>query len=126
MIVGQSGTVTLLFSDLVNSTELLQQAGDEAGQRLFQAHHKLITDAVNGSGGEELEWLGVGGVFVGRRCRALRHQHRADGAETGSWRALRNKNRAASGRSAATRRRLLRHVSRDRAPAVRSRLQRPD
>src|SRR5271167_3555771 len=60
MMVGQSGTVTLLFSDLVNSTELLQQAGDEAGQRLFQAHHKLITDAVTSSGGEELEWLGDG------------------------------------------------------------------
>src|SRR5271170_2693002 len=60
MIVGQSGTVTLLFSDLVNSTEILQRAGDEAGQRLFQAHHKLISDAVNGSGGEELEWLGDG------------------------------------------------------------------
>ncbi len=60
MIVGQSGTVTLLFSDLVNSTELLQQVGDETGQRLFQAHHKLITDAVVGNGGEELEWLGDG------------------------------------------------------------------
>jgi class 3 adenylate cyclase/tetratricopeptide (TPR) repeat protein len=60
MIAGQSGTVTLLFSDLVNSTELLQQAGDEAAQRLFQAHHKLISDAVAGSGGEELEWLGDG------------------------------------------------------------------
>jgi class 3 adenylate cyclase len=60
MILGQSGTVTLLFSDLVNSTEILQRAGDEAGQRLFQVHHKLITDAVTGSGGEELEWLGDG------------------------------------------------------------------
>ena len=58
MILDQSGTVTLLFSDLVNSTEILQRAGDEAGQRLFQVHHKLITDAVTGSGGEELEWLG--------------------------------------------------------------------
>jgi class 3 adenylate cyclase len=60
MIAGQSGTVTLLFSDLVNSTEHLQRAGDETGQRLFQAHHKLISDAVTGTGGEELEWLGDG------------------------------------------------------------------
>jgi class 3 adenylate cyclase len=58
--MGQSSTVTLLFTDLVNSTQILTAAGDEAGQRLFQAHHKLISDAVTGSGGEELEWLGDG------------------------------------------------------------------
>src|ERR1700689_1307654 len=60
MIAGQSGTETLLFSDLVNSTEILQSVGDEAGERLFEAHHKLITDAVAGNGGQELEWLGDG------------------------------------------------------------------
>src|SRR5580658_3023816 len=62
MIAGQSGTVTLLFSDLVNSTEHLQRAGDETGQRLFQAHHKLISDAITSTGGEELEWLGDGAL----------------------------------------------------------------
>src|SRR5208282_4953684 len=56
----QSGTVTLLFTDLVNSTEHLQRAGDEAGQRLFRTHHKLIADAIGTTGGEELEWLGDG------------------------------------------------------------------
>src|SRR5262249_32884263 len=30
--------VTLLFTDLVNSTELLQRAGDEQTQRIFRAH----------------------------------------------------------------------------------------
>ena len=62
MIVGQSGTVTLLFTDLVNSTEHLQRAGDESGQRLFHAHHKLISTAITSSGGEELEWLGDGAL----------------------------------------------------------------
>ncbi|MGO9602048.1 MAG: ATP-binding protein [Candidatus Binataceae bacterium] len=56
----QSATVTLLFTDLVNSTEHLQRAGDEAGQRLFRTHHKLIADAIGAGGGEELEWLGDG------------------------------------------------------------------
>ncbi len=60
MVAGQSGTETLLFSDLVNSTEILQSVGDEAGERFFEAHHKLISDAVAGSGGQELEWLGDG------------------------------------------------------------------
>ncbi|MGO9454127.1 MAG: ATP-binding protein [Candidatus Binataceae bacterium] len=64
MITGQSGTVTLLFTDLVNSTEHLQRAGDESGQRLFQAHHKLINDAITSTGGEELEWLGDGALAV--------------------------------------------------------------
>jgi class 3 adenylate cyclase len=62
MIVGQSGTATLLFTDLVNSTEHLQRAGDENGQRLFQAHHKLISAAITSNGGEELEWLGDGAL----------------------------------------------------------------
>ena len=58
--VARSGTVTLLFTDLVNSTIHLQDAGDEDGQRFFRAHHKLITDAVTSCGGEELQWLGDG------------------------------------------------------------------
>ena len=56
----QSGTITLLFTDLVNSTEHLQRAGDETGERLFRTHHKLITDAIEAGGGKELQWLGDG------------------------------------------------------------------
>ena len=58
--MAQSGTVTLLFTDLVNSTDQLQQAGDEAGERWFRVHHKLMTNAVTAGGGEELQWLGDG------------------------------------------------------------------
>ncbi len=56
----QSGTVTLMFTDLVNSTVLLQKSGDETGADLFQAHHKMISAAVASTGGDELEWLGDG------------------------------------------------------------------
>jgi class 3 adenylate cyclase len=56
----QSGIVTLLLTDLVNSTGHLERAGDEAGQRLFRAHHKLLADAIEVSGGDELQWLGDG------------------------------------------------------------------
>jgi class 3 adenylate cyclase len=55
-----SGTVTVLFTDLVRSTQLLGRAGDEAGQRIFRAHHKLMADAISSNGGEELQWLGDG------------------------------------------------------------------
>jgi class 3 adenylate cyclase/tetratricopeptide (TPR) repeat protein len=58
--MAQSGIVTFLFTDLIQSTEHLQRAGDEAGQQLFRAHHRLMTQAVTANGGEELEWLGDG------------------------------------------------------------------
>jgi class 3 adenylate cyclase len=61
-----AGPVTLLFTDLVNSTELLQRAGDEQARRIFQAHHKLLKNAVAAHGGQEVKWLGDGlmAVFV--------------------------------------------------------------
>src|SRR5262245_46423893 len=59
-----SAPVTLLFTDLVNSTELLQRVGDERGQRIFQAHHRLLKDAVAAHGGQEVKWLGDGLMTV--------------------------------------------------------------
>jgi len=53
-------TVTILFTDLVSSTELLQRAGDERAQRIFKAHHRLLSEAVRAHGGHEVKWLGDG------------------------------------------------------------------
>ncbi|HEY8172259.1 MAG TPA: AAA family ATPase [Dehalococcoidia bacterium] len=55
-----SATTTILFTDLVNSTELLQRAGDESAQRIFESHHRLLSDAVSAHGGQEVKWLGDG------------------------------------------------------------------
>src|SRR5262245_30546950 len=55
-----SAPVTLLFTDLVNSAELLQGVGDERAQRLFQAHHRLLKDTVAAHGGQEVKLLGDG------------------------------------------------------------------
>jgi predicted ATPase/class 3 adenylate cyclase len=55
-----SGLVTILFTDLVGSTELLARAGDEEAQRIFQAHHELLAGAAAAQGGEEVKWLGDG------------------------------------------------------------------
>src|SRR5512134_3890705 len=52
--------VTLLFTDLVNSTELLQRVGDERAQRIFQTHHRLLKDIVAAHGGQEVRWVGDG------------------------------------------------------------------
>ena len=37
----RAAITTILFTDLVNSTELMQRVGDETAQGLFQAHHRL-------------------------------------------------------------------------------------
>ena len=52
--------VTLLFTDLFNSAELLQRAGDEQAQRIFQAHHRLLKRFAAAHGGQGARWLGDG------------------------------------------------------------------
>jgi class 3 adenylate cyclase len=59
-----STPVTLLFTDLVSSTELLQRVGDERAQRIVQAHHRLLKDTVAAHGGQEVKWLGDGLMTV--------------------------------------------------------------
>ena len=56
----QSAPVTILYTDLVGSTALLQRTGDESAQRIFRAHHKVLQEAVAANGGDELKWLGDG------------------------------------------------------------------
>src|SRR2546421_11237415 len=57
---GGSGVVTILFTDLVGSTELLSRAGDEEAQRIFRAHHDLLAETAAAHGGAEVKWLGDG------------------------------------------------------------------
>ena len=63
----QSSPVTILFTDLTNSTEVLQRAGDERGQRIFRAHHKSLQDALAAHGGRELKWEGDGLMAAANR-----------------------------------------------------------
>src|SRR5436190_5242559 len=68
-----SAVVTILFTDLVGSTELLARAGDEEAQRIFRAHHSLLADTAAAHGGEEVKWLGDGlMVAFGSALDALR------------------------------------------------------
>jgi class 3 adenylate cyclase len=52
--------VTLLFTDLVESTALLQRLGDERAQRVLQVHRQLLRAALASHGGTEVKWLGDG------------------------------------------------------------------
>jgi DNA-binding SARP family transcriptional activator len=56
----RTGTVTLLFTDQVGSTETLQRLGDEEGERLRRAHFGLLREAATLHGGEEVKNLGDG------------------------------------------------------------------
>jgi hypothetical protein len=66
--------VTLLFTDLVDSTALLQRVGAEGAQRVLHAHRQLLHEALASHGGREVKWLGDGllttfeSVAEGVRC----------------------------------------------------------
>ena len=54
------GVVTLLFTDLVGSTELLGQLGDDEAERLRRVHFGLLRDVAAAHGGQEVKNLGDG------------------------------------------------------------------
>jgi class 3 adenylate cyclase/tetratricopeptide (TPR) repeat protein len=60
---GQS-TVTLLFTDLVDSTGMLERLGDEAGDTLRRVHFRLLSEAIAQHGGREVKRLGDGIMAV--------------------------------------------------------------
>jgi class 3 adenylate cyclase len=53
-------TVTLLFSDLVGSTELSTRVGDERSEQLRREHFGILRDALREYGGREVKNLGDG------------------------------------------------------------------
>jgi class 3 adenylate cyclase len=55
-----TGTVTLLFTDLVGSTELIDRLGDDAGDRLLREHFAILRRAAVEHGGREVKSLGDG------------------------------------------------------------------
>jgi class 3 adenylate cyclase len=53
-------TATVLFTDLVGSTELRSRLGEAAAQALRRTHARLLTEAVQGHGGRVVKGLGDG------------------------------------------------------------------
>ncbi|MCH8993627.1 MAG: adenylate/guanylate cyclase domain-containing protein [Chloroflexi bacterium] len=58
MAEARSGIVTLLFTDLENSTPLLEKLGDDEYEVLRRAHFRLLREAVAAHGGEEVKTIG--------------------------------------------------------------------
>lgn len=59
-----AAVVTLLFTDLVGSTELFQRLGDQAAEDVRRRHFRLLRDAVASRGGQEVKNLGDGLMVV--------------------------------------------------------------
>ena len=54
------GTVTVLFTDVVGSTDLTTSRGDEAAQEILRAQRELVRGQVEEHGGHEVKGLGDG------------------------------------------------------------------
>jgi class 3 adenylate cyclase/tetratricopeptide (TPR) repeat protein len=61
-----SGTrvVTMLFTDLVSSTEISHRLGEDAAEDFRRGHFRILRDAVSASSGEEVKNLGDGLMVV--------------------------------------------------------------
>ncbi|MBA3653096.1 MAG: AAA family ATPase [Actinobacteria bacterium] len=59
-----NATVTLLFTDLVDGTELLEQLGEDAAQVVRLAQFQLLRDAVTAHGGQVVKAMGDGLMVV--------------------------------------------------------------
>src|SRR5215470_3593397 len=83
--------VTLLFTDLVDSTALLQRVGAEGGQRILHAHRQLLREALASHGGREVKWLGdgllttFGSVAEGVRCAVTMAQRARRPVRASAW-----------------------------------------
>lgn len=55
-----SGVVTLLFTDIQDSTRTLARVGDEAFEALLDTHHRVVREAVADHGGVEVSTEGDG------------------------------------------------------------------
>jgi class 3 adenylate cyclase len=55
-----SGLLTILFTDVVGSTELTQRLGDAGAQEVLRAHNAIIRDRLREHGGTELKTMGDG------------------------------------------------------------------
>jgi class 3 adenylate cyclase len=84
------GTVTIMFSDIEDSTVLTERLGDQAWQNLLRRHNDLIRKEIRAHGGYEVKTMGDGFMVAfqsarkGLDCaiaiqRAFRDHNAADG-----------------------------------------------
>src|SRR5947208_14213916 len=62
--LAQATVVTILFTDLVASTETMERLGDERAEEQRRAHFRLVRDAAAAHGGRTVKSLGDGLMIV--------------------------------------------------------------
>ncbi|HEX3796441.1 MAG TPA: adenylate/guanylate cyclase domain-containing protein [Acidimicrobiales bacterium] len=69
----REGTVTILFSDMVDYAGMTERLGDQASRELLRDHHQIVRSALEQHGGREIKVQGDGFmVAFGGVARALR------------------------------------------------------
>ena len=74
------GIRTVLFTDIVGSTELTQRLGDEAAMRVLEIHDSVVRKALGALGGREVKHTGDGimasffSAVAAARCAARIHR----------------------------------------------------
>ncbi len=67
--VAPDGTVTLLFSDIEESTALTERIGDDAWMELLRAHNGIVREQIAASNGYEVKSMGDGFMLAFRSAR---------------------------------------------------------
>jgi class 3 adenylate cyclase len=97
------GIRTVLFTDIVGSTELTQRLGDEAAMAFVQMHDRIVRDALRELAGREIKHTGDGimasffSAVAAARCATRIHRVLAQHAQDASSAALRVRIGAAAG-----------------------------
>jgi class 3 adenylate cyclase len=55
-----TGVRTIMFTDIVDSTALTSQFGDDAAMAMLAVHDRIVRDALRGNGGREVKHTGDG------------------------------------------------------------------
>ncbi|HEY8171674.1 MAG TPA: adenylate/guanylate cyclase domain-containing protein [Dehalococcoidia bacterium] len=56
----QTSLVTIMFTDITDSTSLTQRVGDERSHEMVQVHNRIVREAMARSGGREIKHTGDG------------------------------------------------------------------
>ena len=68
-----NGTVTILFTDMENSTSMIEQFGDQRAQEILRVHNAIVREQVAVHGGFEVKSQGDGFMVVFRGPRRAVH-----------------------------------------------------
>lgn len=57
---GPSGVRTILFTDMVDHTEMMRRLGDQAGRDVLREHERITREVLAANGGDEVKSMGDG------------------------------------------------------------------